>query len=645
MQLPHNIGRYRLEKRLGSGAFGVVWMAHDDSLQAPVAIKVMADNWAHRLDLRERFLSEARLLRQAASPRVVQVHDIGELPDERPYFVMEYADGGTLEDRLADGPLPPDEALRLATEAARAVAVLHEAGILHRDIKPSNMLLRSELGAERPRLLVADLGLAKSLAHASGLTMTAGSAGYMAPEQAEPGEGIDARADVYGLGALAYHLLTGTVPASPGKVVPPGTLRPGLPARTEQSIMRALETNRDLRWPTATAFANELADLATQLPDTPDAQSTGAPGAPDASAPAAPGAPDAQATGSSVAEPTAGPVAEPTAGPVAEPTAGPVAEPTAGPVAEPTAGPVAEPTAGPVAEPTAGPVAEPTAGPVAEPTAGPVAEPTAGPVAEPTAGSGAGETATPAPEPIAASAEAQVADAPAQGNGVRGARRPRRLLLTAAAVASLAGLLAGAGWFVLDGRGTATTATPRASKNSPSPSASRSPAPANPVSASPSSTSASDRSSKSPTPTSTDSTGNAGGAEVTKAAGNALSPSTSPSKSATPDWTTTCVQPNSQISAGQSWRTNRTRMVMRTNGDLVIYDEDDRARWSSGTTGSGNRAYLQGDGNLVVFGASGESLWHSATQGHDGAVLCLGADGNVNIIYQDRAIWSAGTGH
>lgn len=103
MHSVERIGRYRLERRLGAGAFGTVWLAHDDELQAPVAVKVLADNWSHRLDVRERFLAEARMLRRAGSDRVVQVHDIGELPDGRPYFVMEYADGGTLADLLAAG--------------------------------------------------------------------------------------------------------------------------------------------------------------------------------------------------------------------------------------------------------------------------------------------------------------------------------------------------------------------------------------------------------------------------------------------------------------------------------------------------------------------------------------------------------------
>lgn len=258
------IGRYRLDRRLGAGGFGVVWLAHDEVLEAVVALKVLSDNWADHLDVRERFLAEARLLRKADSNRVVQVYDIGELPDGRPYFVMEYADGGTLDDRIEAGPLPIAEALRLTALVARAAAALHEAGIVHRDIKPSNVLLRTSTGGA-DRVLLADLGLAKSLAQASGLTMAAGSAGYTPPEQAQPGSGIDARADVYSLGALGYHLVTGSVPGPPGKVVRPERLRTDLAPVVQRALLRAMEPDRERRWPTALSLAVELERLAEQV--------------------------------------------------------------------------------------------------------------------------------------------------------------------------------------------------------------------------------------------------------------------------------------------------------------------------------------------------------------------------------------------
>jgi hypothetical protein len=263
MHSPQRIGRYRLDRRLGAGGFGVVWLAHDEVLEATVAVKVLSENWADQLDIRERFLAEARLLRKADSNRVVQVYDIGELPDGRPYFVMEYADGGTLADRVGAGPLPVAEALRLTALAARGAAALHEAGIVHRDIKPSNVLLRSAPGGDR--VLLADLGLAKSLAQASGLTMAAGSAGYTPPEQAQPGSGIDARADVYSLGALGYHLVTGSVPGPPGKVVRPDRLRTDLEPDVRRALLRAMEPDRERRWPTALSLADELERLAGQV--------------------------------------------------------------------------------------------------------------------------------------------------------------------------------------------------------------------------------------------------------------------------------------------------------------------------------------------------------------------------------------------
>ncbi|MCP3802796.1 serine/threonine protein kinase [Allokutzneria sp. A3M-2-11 16] len=240
-------GRYRVSGLLGTGAFASVWRAEDDALDAPVAIKVLADNWARHLDVRERFVSEAKLLRLADSDRILRVLDIGELPDGRPYFVTVLADGGSLEDRIADGELTQDEALAVLVEVAEAVCVLHELDIVHRDLKPSNVLIH------RDRVLLADLGLAKALAQGSGLTQVAGSPGYMAPEQARGGAVVDERTDVYGLGALAHRLLAGETVGESGTK---------LQGRLGRAVRRALQADPDRRWPSARAFADELRAVA-----------------------------------------------------------------------------------------------------------------------------------------------------------------------------------------------------------------------------------------------------------------------------------------------------------------------------------------------------------------------------------------------
>jgi eukaryotic-like serine/threonine-protein kinase len=275
---PEHIGRYRVTRFLGSGGFASVWLGTDDTLDQPVAIKVLAENWANVKDVHQRFLREATLLRTADSDRVVRMYDIGQLDDGRPYFVMSYADRGTLTDRLQE-PIPTPHALHLATETARAVAILHHHGIVHRDIKPSNVLLQTTPhGTER--ILIGDLGVAKHIAQATGHTIAAGTPGYMAPEQTHPSADIDPRADVYGLGALTYHLLNGSKYA--------GNLD-GLPQlpRVKEVLARALEPDRAHRWPHAGAFAEALAGATTNtVPSTatsPAAHPTGSrPGFPPA---------------------------------------------------------------------------------------------------------------------------------------------------------------------------------------------------------------------------------------------------------------------------------------------------------------------------------------------------------------------------
>ncbi|MEV0131575.1 serine/threonine-protein kinase [Dactylosporangium sp. NPDC050688] len=255
MPVPDKIGRYRVLRRIGSGAFATVWLGADDALDASVAIKVLADNWTYHADLRARFEEEGRIMRRADSPLLVRVLDVGELPDGRPYLVMPFAAGGSLAERLADGPLPVEEALLVAADIADAVAVLHEAGVLHRDLKPSNVLFQPAPG--RDRVLVADLGLAKALATASGFTIAAGTPGYAAPEQARLGGGLDVRADVYGIGATLHHMLTGRPPV-PGE-------RPAGKKPVGDIVRRALHPDPRKRFESAAELGAELRSAADSI--------------------------------------------------------------------------------------------------------------------------------------------------------------------------------------------------------------------------------------------------------------------------------------------------------------------------------------------------------------------------------------------
>jgi serine/threonine protein kinase len=267
VSLPTRLGRLRQVERLGVGGFASVWLYRDDELQSDVAVKALADNWAQRLDIRDRFLQEARILRQADSDYVVRVYDVGEA-DGTPYFVMSYADRGTVAHLLErEDSLSLDRTIDLISQAGAGLAVLHAYGSIHRDIKPANLLLRSDGSGQR--LMVADLGVAKAMLHASGLTHVVGTPAYMAPEQAT-GLGVDERADVYALAAVAYQMLTGRVAHEgsisdlPHLALPPApsTLANDLPDAVDEVILRGLQPDPEQRWPSARAFVNALQSLA-----------------------------------------------------------------------------------------------------------------------------------------------------------------------------------------------------------------------------------------------------------------------------------------------------------------------------------------------------------------------------------------------
>ncbi len=230
--LPERISRYRVHSVLGSGAFGVVVSAFDEALDNYVAIKVLAGEHAHDPEIRERFVREAQLLRRVRSAHVVAVHDIGELDDGRPYFVMDLASGGVLSERIAAGQvLDAPGVHELIVTLGEGLGALHAVGVIHRDVKPGNLLVigdtapsygdasttmqRRGLLANGERVVLGDLGLAKDQDRtAAGPTIVGGTPHFRAPEQMRRGADIGPAADVYAATAVLWNVLTGEPPAS-----------------------------------------------------------------------------------------------------------------------------------------------------------------------------------------------------------------------------------------------------------------------------------------------------------------------------------------------------------------------------------------------------------------------------------------------
>jgi hypothetical protein len=270
MDQPPRIGRYSLVRRVGAGGFATVWLARDEQLDAEVAVKILSDNWIDEDDVRRRFLAEGRFLRRVDSPYVVGVHDVGEAEDGRPYMVLTYADGGSLADRIKAGPMEIADVVKIVGQVGSGLKQLHARGVLHRDVKPANVLFRTDPAGDRAML--GDLGLGKSLETVSQLTMPGGTPAYVAPEQVM-GDRLDHRADLYSLGAVAYAAFTGQAPHgvnSLGAVMridapPPSmtTLREDIPDAIDVVVRRALEPNRDKRWPDLDSFLKALEEAYT----------------------------------------------------------------------------------------------------------------------------------------------------------------------------------------------------------------------------------------------------------------------------------------------------------------------------------------------------------------------------------------------
>jgi serine/threonine protein kinase len=259
-------GRYRAERRLGSGGMAEVWCAQDEVLGRRVAVKLMGGRFAEDPEFHERFRREAQAAAGLTHPNIVAIFDRSEW-DGTPYIAMELVDGKTLKELVTErGPLPPDIAIGLTEQILRALGYAHRRGIVHRDIKPQNVILDGDGQAK-----VADFGIARA-GDTSEMTETGaivGTVQYLSPEQAE-GRPVDRRADLYSVGVVLYELLTGRVPfdgEAPISIaikhinehpVPPGQLRPGIPPAVEAVVMQALEKDPARRFQSAEEFIAAL---------------------------------------------------------------------------------------------------------------------------------------------------------------------------------------------------------------------------------------------------------------------------------------------------------------------------------------------------------------------------------------------------
>ena len=258
---------YELLNEVARGGMGIVYRARQRVPPRIVALKMILPANVSSADAMKRFRVEAEAAASLEHEGILPIYAVGE-HDGAPFYSMKFAEGGTLADRLEQYRAKPRDAAALVEALARAVAYAHEHGILHRDLKPGNVLFDS---AGKP--YVSDFGLAKWLARESDLTQTfavLGTPFYMAPEQAISSHMVTASADVYSLGAILYHLLTGHPPftgETPMEVLRRAENQPAprprltnrsIPADLETICLKCLEKDPAWRYPSATALANDL---------------------------------------------------------------------------------------------------------------------------------------------------------------------------------------------------------------------------------------------------------------------------------------------------------------------------------------------------------------------------------------------------
>jgi tetratricopeptide (TPR) repeat protein/predicted Ser/Thr protein kinase len=254
--------RYHMEKELGRGGMGVVYLARDTQLDRPVALKFLGSLLDDSEEYRQRFVREARTAAKVNHPNIVSIYDICDTAGQA-YIAMEYVEGQTLARYLAKkGRLSPREASNYVLQTCGALQAIHDAGIVHRDIKPDNIVL-----AKGGLVKLMDFGLAKGVdRRLTGANVIMGTPAYMPPEQVR-GEDVDHRADLYALGLIFHELLTGKPVFSGNDVLqrqvsemppPPGELVEGIPSVLDQIIMKCIAKNPGERLASARELANHL---------------------------------------------------------------------------------------------------------------------------------------------------------------------------------------------------------------------------------------------------------------------------------------------------------------------------------------------------------------------------------------------------
>ena len=270
-------GRYSLEKELGRGGMGVVYLAREVRLDRPVAIKLLPPSKASDPRLRERFLREARTAAKLSHPNIIPIHAVEEI-GEFVFFAMAYIEGETLTERVRRrGPLAPSEASRVLRDVAWALAYAHGQGVIHRDVKPDNILLENN-----GRVLVADFGIASVVAGAGALATgeVVGTPEFMSPEQAL-GDVVDPRSDLYSLGIVGYFACSATLPFAAEKATdvlakqvtepapPLSAVAPLIPRRLGQAIDRCLAKEPADRPDGPAALAEQLSHALEQRRELP----------------------------------------------------------------------------------------------------------------------------------------------------------------------------------------------------------------------------------------------------------------------------------------------------------------------------------------------------------------------------------------